>query len=186
LVATSALGQVHADAVEIVSPVDGEVLGLESAEGGRWPLFSPIDRQAVVVRIQPRDADGAGEPVELRSPLAGVISAAPTVPGQFVRRGQVVAKVVSTMPNYIVCHLLKPAAQAPDVGAEVAVRARGGDSAWHASKVGAIGPAVEPATELQSVEGLAPVRGLPVRVDLPDDMSLTPGSIVEVRFGPAA
>jgi hypothetical protein len=95
-------------------------------------------------------------------------------------------KVASTTPNYIVCHLVKPTAEPPQVGAEVAVRARGsGDSRWHASKVEAIGPAVEPAGELQGVEGLAPVRGLPVRVALPKDVELLPGSVVEVRFSPA-
>jgi multidrug resistance efflux pump len=186
LVATSALGQVYADAVEIVSPVDGELLAVGSAEGGAPPLFTRVEREAVVARIQPRDSDGSGRSIELRSPLDGVVAATPTVSGQFVQRGQVLLKVASTTPNYIVCHLVKPAARPPEVGAEVAVRARGGgDSAWHASKVDAIGPAVEPAMELQGIEGLAPVRGLPVRVALPEDVELLPGSVVEVRFSPA-
>jgi multidrug resistance efflux pump len=184
LVASSALGQVHADAVEILSPVDGKLLPVESAGDGQWTLFSHVERDEVVARIQPRDADS--EAVEMRSPLAGVIAATPTIPGQFVRRGQVLAKVASTTPTYIVCHLVNPNSHPPDVGAEVAVRARGGDSAWHASKVDAIGPAVEHAGELQGVEGLAPVRGLPVRVSLPEDVELLPGSVVEVRFAPAA
>jgi multidrug resistance efflux pump len=186
LVATNALGQVHADAVEIVSPVDGELLALNSVDSGRWPLFARIERDAVVARIQPRGSESPDRAIEMRSPLAGVIAAAPALPGQFVRRGQVLTKVASTKPRFIVCHLVGPAARPPEVGAQVAVRARGGDSAWHASKVDAIGAAVEPAGEFQGVDGLVPVRGLPVRVALPDDVELLPGSVVEVRFAPAA
>lgn len=183
LVATSALGQVHADSVEVVSPVDGQVIEIASTGDDRLPLFAPVERATVVARIEPREG---GAVVEMHSPVAGVIAAAPVIPGQFVRRGQVLARVASTSPNYIVCHLVNPNSRPPEVGAEVAVRPRGGDATWHASKVDAIGPAVEPATELFGVEGLAPVRGLPVRVALPDDVDLLPGSVVEVRFSPAA
>jgi multidrug resistance efflux pump len=182
LVATTALGQVHADAVDVVSPVDGELLEIASASEKHLPLFASIEREAIVARIQPRE-DGAV--VEMRSPIAGVIAASPVVRGQFVRRGQVLARVASTTPNYIVCHLVNPNSRPPEVGADVAVRPRGGGATWHASTVDAVGPAVEPAMELQGIEGLAPVRGLPVRVALPKDVDLLPGSVVEVRFAPA-
>lgn len=182
LVATSALGQVHADAVDVVSPVDGKLIEIASASETHLPLFARVEREAVIARIQPRDD---GPVVEMRSPITGVIAASPVVPGQFVRRGQVLARVASTTPNYIVCHIVNPNARPPAVGANVAVRPRGADSTWHASKVDAVGPAVEPAMELQGIEGLAPVRGLPVRVAIPKDVDLLPGSVVEVRFAPA-
>jgi multidrug resistance efflux pump len=183
LVASSALGQVHADTVDVVSPIDGDLIEVASAGDGRLSLFSPIDREAVVARIQPRD-DGAV--VEMRSPIAGVIAAAPVVPGQFVSRGQVLVRIASMTPDFIVCHLVNHNSRPPEVGAEVAVRPRGGHATWHASKVDAVGPAVEPVTELQGIDGLAPLRGLPVRVALPEDVDLLPGSVVEVRFSPAA
>jgi multidrug resistance efflux pump len=184
LVAPTAIGEVHADVVEIASPCNGELLPIESTTDGKWPLFAAVDRYAVVARIKDRDA--GNQVVEMKAPLAGSIVAAPAMPGQFVRAGDLLVRVVSPTPDYIVCHLTGPEKNAPEVGALVSVRQRGHDARWHASRVEAVGPAVEPAPAYQSADALVPIRGLPVRIALPENVDLTPGSVVEVRFSPSA
>jgi hypothetical protein len=183
LVAPTAIGEVHADVVEITSPCNGELLPIESTTNGRWPLFAAVDREAVVARI--KDRDDGDQIVELKAPVAGSIVAAPAVPGQIVRRGDLLVRVISPKPDFIVCHLTGQGQKAPEVGAAVSIRQRGRDGRWHASTVEAVGPAIEPAPTYQGADALAPIRGLPVRIALPEDVALTPGSVVEVRFPPS-
>jgi hypothetical protein len=184
LVAPNAIGEVHAEAVEIISPCNGEVAAVEGLTEGRWPLFAPVAKDAIVARV--RDHDRGGAIVEIRAPLAGVVSTPPALPGQIVRRGAVLMKVASPTPDYIVCHLTAQWQSPPAVGDAVIVRQRGHDARWHASVVDAVGPVVEPAPTYQGADAMLPTRGLPVRIAMPAGVELRPGSVVEVRFPPAA
>jgi hypothetical protein len=175
----NAMGEVHSAAVEIASPCDGEILPLESSGEGLHPLFTQLTRDEVVVRIKERTDDSV---VEMRTPLAGTIVSAPALPGQFVRRGQILARVVSPQADYILCYLPPSRLAPPTAGAGVQVRAVESGGAWQPTVVDAVGPAVDQPPPRTSADATAPQRGLPIRIRLPEGDALTPGAAVEIRF----
>jgi hypothetical protein len=183
----NAMGEVHSAMVEIASPCDGEIQPLETSGDGVRPLFAQIERDDVVVRIKER-TDGAADDsiVEMRTPLAGKIVSAPPLPGQFVRRGQILVKVVSPKPDYILCYLPASRLAPPKSGAAVQVRAVESGGPWQPTVVDAVGPAVDQPPPLTSADATTTHRGLPIQIRLPEGGGLTPGAAVEVRFEAAS
>lgn len=187
-----AIGEVHGARVEIVSPCDGEVLPIGSEEpgtgGAPWTVLATIARGDAAARIARRgsgDASEAAEPeiVEVHAPIGGQVTAAPTLVGQRVRRGEPLLTITSPHPTYILCHLPLQWQRPPEQGAEVAVRLKGRNAQlWRAAVVEAVGPAVEPAPAYEGLDATIASRGIPVRIALPQGMDLAPGALVEVRF----
>jgi hypothetical protein len=185
-VAPYAVGEVHVESVVIKSPIDGELLPPEQAAGidAPWPLYSEVRQGDVVARVKP-SAD-SGEVVELAAPFSGRLTLAAAVPGQHVQRGDPLLTIVSPRPDFIVCHLPDREQAPPAAGLEVAVRRQAPGAHWAATKVEAVGPAVEPAPVYHGSATDIPQRGLPIRIALPADQGLLPGAVVEVRFPPTA
>jgi hypothetical protein len=176
-VAPFAVGEVHVDWVEIRSPCDGELLSVERYADGRWPLFAEVHEGTSIARVR----KSSDEIVDVRAPMDGVVTAVPALPGQPVQKGEPVLKMASPRAQYILCHLADLRGEAPKPGRRVAIRRHGRASGWTETVVEAVGPAVEAGPADQEL-GLAPVRGLPIRIALPKDVPFTPGSQVDVRF----
>jgi hypothetical protein len=187
-VAPVAIGEVYGASVELKSPYDGEVIAAGDGDGAEaWPLFAKVAKGDVVVRIRrPAAAGGApseGQVIDVATPLAGSVTARPALVGQHVRRGDVLLKVTSKRPEFILCHLPYQWQEAPAAGAQVAVRLKGRSGAtWILSTIDAAGPAVEPAPAYPGLDTMVASRGVPLRVALPEGMTLVPGSLVEVRL----
>jgi hypothetical protein len=186
------VGKVHGDFVELVSPVDGKVLAVGSdASADAWPLFAELERGAIAARIEvvatPANPAGTGAAApaiaKITTPLAGKVTVAPTVTGQQVRRGDSILTITSPLPAYILCHLPYQWRQPPAAGAEVAIREKRRGVPWVKSTIAAIGPAVESAPEYPGLDATIRSRGVPLRISLPKGLDLTPGALVEVRFG---
>ncbi len=189
-VAPVAIGEVYGASVEIKSPYDGEVIALgqgggEEDGGNRqlWPLFAKLSQGDVAVRVR-RSAEGAaGETIAVEAPLTGSVTARSALVGQHVRRGDVLLRISSASPEFIVCHLPYQWQTPPRAGAEVAVRIKGRSSAtWVRSTVEATGPAVEPAPAYPGLDSVVASRGVPLRIALPKGFDALPGSLVEVRL----
>jgi hypothetical protein len=187
-VAPVAIGEVYGASVELKSPYDGEVVAVGSGEGAdEWPLFAKVAKGDSVVRIRRTggvaSAASEGAVVEVPTPLTGSVTARSALVGQHVRRGDLLLKVTSSEPQFILCHLPYQWQEAPAAGAEVAVRLKGRAGApWILSKIDAAGPAVEPAPAYPGLDSIVASRGVPLRVALPKGMTLSPGSLVEVRL----
>jgi hypothetical protein len=186
-VAPVAIGEVYGASVELKSPYDGEVIAVGGGDGAETrPLFAKVAKGDVVVRIRRTAGGGAaseGEVIDVSTPLAGSVTARPALVGQHVQRGDVLLKVTSKEPEFILCHLPYQWQDAPPVGAEVAVRLKGRSGAtWILSTIEAAGPAVEPAPAYPGLDSMVASRGVPLRVAIPKGMELIPGSLVEVRL----
>jgi hypothetical protein len=187
-VAPVAIGEVYGATVELKSPYEGEVLATSEGNGVEtWPLFAKVNRGDVVIRVRrPAGAGRAaseGQVIDVSSPLAGSVTARPALVGQHVRRGDVLLRVTSKEPEFILCHLPYQWQEAPAAGAEVAVRLKGRTGAsWNLSTIEAAGPAVEPAPAYPGLDSMVASRGVPLRVAIPKGMALIPGSLVEVRL----
>jgi hypothetical protein len=171
---------VHVHTVVLTSPADGELLPADGQQ--ELPsLLSEIKQSAVAARIN--DRDHGDHIIELRSPIAGKITTASGAPGQFVRKGDAIISVTSAQGDYVWCRLDNPS-QPPIAGLQVAVRRHATAGAdWFQSKVEAVGPAFESASSQGDPN---PTRTLPVRINLPTELNLLPGSLVDIRFPPAS
>lgn len=185
------VGEVRGDFVELVSPVDGQVLPVgPNADVDAWPLFSELERGAVAARIEvapnpANSADGVdSDPsiTDVTTPLAGKVTLTSTVSGQQVRRGDSLLTITSPVPAYILCHLPYQWREPPAAGDEVAIRERRRGVPWVTSTIAAVGPAVESAPEFPGLDATIPSRGVPLRIALPKGLNLTPGALVEVRL----
>jgi hypothetical protein len=187
-VAPVAIGEVYGASVELKAPYEGEVIAVGEGGGDEtWPLFAKVTKGDVVVRIQRPTGAGSGpsqgQVVDVSTPLAGSVTARPALVGQHVRRGDVLLKVTSKEPEFILCHVPFQWQEAPKAGAEVAVRLKGRSGAtWILSTIEAAGPAVETAPAYPGLDAMVASRGVPLRVAIPKGMTLIPGSLVEVRL----
>jgi hypothetical protein len=177
-----AIGEVHVHTVVLTSPADGELLPADGQQ--ELPsLLSEIKQSAVVARVH--DRDHGDHIIELRSPIAGKITSASGAPGQFVRKGDPIIAITSAQGDYIFCRL-DNFSQPPMAGLQVAIRRHGPAGAdWLPTTVQAVGPAIESASHKGDPKP-APDRGLPVRISLPTELNLIPGSLVDIRFPPAS
>jgi multidrug resistance efflux pump len=178
-VAPYAVGEVHVESVAVTSPIAGELLPPGPAAGA-VALFAEVRQGDVLARVQ--SSANSSDVVEIAAPIAGRITAAAALPGQHVQRGDPLLTIVSPRSDYIVCHLADREQAPPTAGVEVAVRRQAVGAHWAATKVEAVGPAVEPAPIFHGDSHIVPERGLPVRIAAPADLGLLPGSLVEVRF----
>lgn len=175
-------GEVGAEIVDIRSPVDGRLEPVEGQPNGQWPLFAPISSGATVARVEL--AAGEETSVDLPSPLDGVITKVGGLPGQWIGRGETILQIASSKPTFITCHVPDNGSKPPEPGTMVAVRLRGGGNRWAAAEIEGIGPIVASAIIYDGTSTGASIRGVPVRITLPTDLPLKPGTLVDVRFPP--
>ena len=179
-VAPFALGEVHVETAKLRSPIDGEVLAMDDSPNGQWPKFGEVKKGSVAARVK-GSSEGA-EAIDIPAPFTGAVTAIHAHAGQHVIRGDAILSLTSPEVKYLVCHLPQAGQAPPKVGAAVDIRGLGQATAWTRSVVLAVGPAVEEAAPSEGFDAARPVRGLPLRVAVPPEMSLLPGSLVEVRF----
>jgi hypothetical protein len=182
-VAPFAVGEVRGRSVVVKSPCDGEVLPLDAAAEVA-PLFAKVDKGAVAVRV--KQADAGGQVVDVTAPLTGQIAALAVLPGELVEKGDPLFTLAAPVPEYIVCHVADEGQQLPKVGAVVAVRRQARGAPWTPATVEAVGPALEPPPAFLNGVAAAASRLRPLRISLPKDSHLAPGSLVEVRLAPAS
>jgi len=175
-------GEVGAEIVDIRSPVDGRLEPVEGQPNGQWPLFAPISSGATVARVE--QAIGDDMAVDLPSPLDGVVTKVSGLPGQWIGRGETILQIASSKPTFITCHVPDNGSKPPEPGTMVAVRLRGGGNRWAAAEIEGIGPIVASAIIYDGTSTGASIRGVPVRITLPTDLPLKPGTLVDVRFPP--
>jgi hypothetical protein len=176
-------GEVGAEVVAVRSPIDGRLLPIETQPVGQWPLFAKIAAGATAARLE--RLEGEATVIELPAPIEGVVTKVLGLPGQWVGRSETILEIASTKPTFITCHLPDVGAPPPKLGSEVAIRLRGNGNRWAAARIQGVGPVVATATVFDGTSVGATIRGLPVRIELPADLPLKPGTLVDVRFPPA-
>jgi multidrug resistance efflux pump len=122
------------------------------------------------------------EPVLLRAPISGVITALHQQQGGFVDAGLPLATIRSTQPLHIVGYLRQPASQIPEEGSRIDVITRGDRKLRAEARVRKVGPQFEPLGPA-FVRPFAEQeeRALPLLISLPEGLSLRPGEIVDLR-----
>jgi multidrug resistance efflux pump len=128
-----------------------------------------------------------GEPVMLRAPMDGVITAISNRVGEVVMPGAPIAVIVADNSEHIVGYLRPPFDAKPLIGDRVQVRRVGVQRKMDYGTVLQVSPRVQPLDVTLASPGATQVEfGLAFLVTLPKTLDLIPGEPVDLIFEPRA
>ncbi|HLP77014.1 MAG TPA: hypothetical protein VK327_08855, partial [Candidatus Paceibacterota bacterium] len=123
-------------------------------------------------------------PIVLTAPISGNITKIEMVAGAIVGQDGVIATIASPTANQIIGYLSQPLRIEPTVGMKAEVRSRGLKRIVGETQVTLVGPRIEMFDAPLRVRGMgsAQERGLPIVLDIPSNMKLRPGELVDIRL----
>lgn len=146
------------------------------------PLLAPIDAQ---IEIQQATVDLLQvelDDLEIRSPIAGLISAIHFRPGQSVLPGDPIVTISSVESNRIIFYVRQGMNVDPVVNQPVRIRQRRRGARRVDSRIVDIGPGYELVPlELRS-DPMMNELGHPILIEIPEELALRPGELVDVEF----
>lgn len=131
-----------------------------------------------------RLAESSMQPIPIRAPISGRVATLNTLAGSTIAAGGIIMNIASTKPERIVGYISQPLRIVPKVGMKVNVRSRGLHREAVQAEVTSIGPRIELFTVPVQFAGAAKTeeRGLPVIMNVPPQMTLRPGELVDLTF----
>jgi multidrug resistance efflux pump len=145
-------------------------------------VLAPLRRSIAVQEelIRQRELEIAA--LEIRAPISGTIVEIYRRPGQSVRIGEPILAIADKRSRYVISYVRQWQGIRPTRGMPVGVRTRLPGSRPVAAKVDRVGPQIElvPPHHLRDPQVLE--WGQPVRIALPQDLSVRPGELVDVTF----
>ena len=122
------------------------------------------------------------ESLEILAPISGTLVAVHCWPGQAVPQGGRVATIAADHGQHIVSYLPQDSRIKPEPGAQVLLRPRMAGAVQLTSEVEQVGNHIERIPDRQLLSPVTPQWGIPVRIKIPSDASLRPGTVVDVVF----
>jgi HlyD family secretion protein len=180
----SAVGKVTAQRVDITSPAAAVVVRLPNHTGGQWSVYEHVQSGDTIAVLEDRQRDPAKE-IEVRAPISGTIVGIHCWPGQSVIPGGTIATISADYGRHLVGYLPEDSPIAAKPGMRVAVRPRTGARTTFTSEVEFVANEVEQLPRHQWAASSAPQWGVPVKIKMPNDVLLPPGSLVDLRFEPS-
>ncbi|MEK7674953.1 MAG: hypothetical protein AAB676_03845 [Verrucomicrobiota bacterium] len=128
------------------------------------------------------------EPVLLKAPIDGVVSAIYRRAGENILAGEPIITISALQGERIVGYLRQPFPIEPQVGMPVQIRLRSMKRQELLSQILAVGKQFEPITNSLAMlrPGLLVDMGLPISVALPAAVKLLPGELVDMSIRPRA
>jgi len=147
-------------------------------------LRSEIRSSALLLQeAQLRQLELELQPIDVRAPISGVITALTIQPGTFSTVGKSIAVIRSTEAEHIIGYINQPAGTLPQVGDAIEVATRGGQRRSGLATVLSVGPQYEPlGPAFQRPFDEKEVRALPLLISIPAKMSIRPGEVVDLRL----
>jgi multidrug resistance efflux pump len=145
-------------------------------------LLEPFDAAIAVQEARIGELKVQVDGLQIRAPMPGTIAAIHSWPGQNVRVGDPVVTLADPQSRYVLSFVRQTQSIRPTVGTPVDVRVRTPGSKPVAAVVSRVGPQVELVPEHQRSDPARLEWGLPVRIDLPEDLIVRPGELIDVRF----
>ncbi len=126
---------------------------------------------------------GANTPIDIKSPMKGMVSIVNLQPGEFVQPGQHLLTISAAKADRIIAFLRQPLAVTVEANTEVRIRSRALGQKTVLARVTKVGTELAPIRKslLPAMHDRDEV-GLPVFISVPENLSLHPGEIVDVTF----
>jgi multidrug resistance efflux pump len=126
--------------------------------------------------------DGRLDALVIKSPISGTVTQIHARPGQFVQPGHPILEIASERGTGIVAYLRAEQQILPREGMEVEVRTASDPYHSHAAQVESVAGQYDSVPTRLLRDPKTPEWGIPVRVTLPQDISVRPGELVRVTF----
>ena len=120
--------------------------------------------------------------LEIPAPISGTLVNVYCWPGQIVAPGGLIATIAADHGQHIVGYVPEQSTIVPKVGMQVTMRARMARSPRITSTIEEVGKQIQQLPSHQRAVANLPQWGLPVRIKMPPDASLRPGSLVDIVF----
>ena len=120
--------------------------------------------------------------LEIPAPISGTLVNVYCWPGQIVHPGGMIATIAADHGQHIVGYVPEHSDIAVKRGMPVTLRARLSGSPRVTSEIEEVGHQIEQLPTHQRAVANLPQWGLPVRIKMPADVSLRPGSLVDIVF----
>jgi HlyD family secretion protein len=146
---------------------------------------SPGLKSAIAVAEQNlRLAEAQLEPVVLVAPISGCISKLEKLAGATIVEGDPIVTIANPKADRIVGYLSQPLRIEPKVGMKAQIRSRGLIRTMGETQITLVGPRIELFDAPLRVRGMgaAQERGLPIIMDIPPNMQIRPGELVDIRL----
>ena len=123
-------------------------------------------------------------PVELKSPMDGMITAVNYRVGEKIMAGQSIVTVSAKRPERIIGYIRQPLTRVPQAGDAVQLRTRSSPRRIAMTEVLRVGPEMQVFSSSLRIRGLDGMqeRGLPFLVAIPDGFDVYPGEVVDLVF----
>ena len=144
------------------------------------PVKAAINVQVEKLRLTEAEMN----PVPLRAPLTGKVSAIFKHSGETILAGEPLITVTATHTEKIIAYALQPLRQMPEAGMEVRVRTRSGQRLTGVGKVLDVGAAVETLPATYKPPGAPVEAGIPMVINLPPNLHAVPGELVDLTLLP--
>lgn len=179
--AVHGVGEVDAPRVNVTSPAAGLVVSLGPEGRGQLLVYDRVQSDDVIARIE-NERLGEKQSLEIRSPISGTLVAIHCWPGQSLPPGGLIATIAADYGRHIVGYVPEGSSLIARPGMPVTVRARVPGSRRLTSVVEQVGVQIEEVPNHQRTVSTTPEWGAPVRIKLPSDAVLRPGTLVDVIF----
>lgn len=168
---------------ELIAEMDRalEVMNRTESADGDSQMAAAIDD---AINAQEEQLLQSAETI-LRSPIDGVVMKVNRREGEYIASGEPLIEISGDQAESILGFVRQPIAFTPKVGDTVVVRSRRGNQRVAAeATVVAVGARLELFSRPLRVRGLgnAQERGLPVLIDVPDELALYPGELVDLAM----
>lgn len=150
-------------------------------------LWKESDPRAAAINVQKRTIDNIVaqmKPMVLRAPASGQVAHIYRHNGEFVGRGEIIARIYSETPDYILGYLRHPVHTMPEPGMKVAVNKQNRKRDEAIMVIEKVGVQMEKLEEETGLFRDRPFQttGLPVRIAINHELGLLPGESVDIRL----
>jgi multidrug resistance efflux pump len=155
------------------------------------PQAPPVAADAILDSLKAQEerlhtAEGQLEPITLKAPIDGMVSAVYRQAGENVQDGEPIISLNAVQPDHIVGYLRQPFPVQPELGMAVEVLMRYPKPSVHEAQVLQVGSQFEPITNSLAIvrPGALVDLGLPIKISWPADLKARPGEVVDLVFRP--
>lgn len=177
----AAIAKVEAPRVNISSPAAATVVALPNQVGGQWSLYEHVTAGEVIAVLEDQRENPA-KVIEVRAPISGTLVGVYCWPGQTVIPGGPIASIAADYGQNLVAYLPEESHLAVAPGTRVTLRPRMATGRTYSSEVDLVARQVESVPSHQRNVPTVPQWGIPIRIKMPDDVMLAPGSLVDLQF----
>jgi multidrug resistance efflux pump len=180
-ISVQSIGEVSSPRVNVTSPTTGLLVALPNQASGHWSVYDHVDAGDLIARIEERGSETV-KMVEILAPVSGTLVDLRSWPGQTVTPGQVIATIVADHGRHIVGYIPEDSSLRAKRGMAVTLQSRIDGAPRLTSKVEEVGVQIERIPSHQRVNSSMPQWGTPVRIGVPDNATLRPGGLIDLRF----